>query len=131
MVGTELVGGVNLGGTVFGAENFQSSASVKGGGTIWRRTYLRTLRCLDWEQQMALDDDLDRLLDSTEVLSEDLQVAIGSDLVSMYPNMDVDLVVEIIGEEVKWSGVKWTNVDWLEGARYCQAQFQLASQVTS
>ena len=77
---------------------------------------------------MDLDGDLDRLLDSTEVLSEDLQVAIGSDLVSMYPNMDVDLVVEIIGEEVNWSGVKWTNVDWLEGARYCHAQFQLASQ---
>ena len=80
---------------------------------------------------MDLDGDLDRLLNSTEVLSEDLQVAIGSDLVCMNPNMDVDLVVEIIGEEVKWSGVKWTNVDWLEGARYCQAQFQLASQVTS
>ena len=61
---------------------------------------------------MDLDDDLDRLLDSLEVLSEDLQVAIGSDLVSMYPNLDVDLVVEIIGEEEKMSGVKWTG--WKE-----------------
>ena len=40
MVGTELVKCVNLGGTIFGAENFQSFASVKGGGTwtIRRRT---------------------------------------------------------------------------------------------
>ena len=64
---------------------------------------------------MDLDGDLDRLLDSLEVLSEDLQdysipiVTIGSDLVSMYPNLDVDLVVEIIGEEEKMSGVKWTG----------------------
>ena len=87
-------------------------------------TYLRTLRRLDWEQQMDWDGELDRVLDSTEVLSEDLQdfstpmVAIGSDVVSMYPNLDVDLVVDMIGEEVKKSGVKWTNVDWLEAARY-------------
>ena len=33
MVGTELVKCVNLGGTIFGAENFQSFASVKGGRT--------------------------------------------------------------------------------------------------
>ena len=87
-------------------------------------TYLRTLRRLDWEQKMDWDGELDRVLDSTEVLSEDLQdfstpmVAIGSDVVSMYPNLDVDLVVNMIGEEVKKSGVEGTNVDWLEGARY-------------
>ena len=87
-------------------------------------SYLRTLRRLDWEKQMDRDGDQDRMLDSTAVLSEDLQdfstpmVAIGSDVVSMYPNLDVDLVVEMIGEEVKRSGVKWTNVDWLEAARY-------------
>ena len=87
-------------------------------------TYLRTLRRLYWEKQMDWDGELDRVLDSTEVLSEDLQdfstpmVAIGSDVVSISPNLDVDLVVNMIGEEVKRSGVKWTNVDWLEAARY-------------
>ena len=28
-------------------------------------------------------------------------VVIGSDVVSMYPNLDVDSVVDIIGEEIK------------------------------
>ena len=38
MVGTKLVECVNLGGTIFGPENFLNIANVKGGGkwTTWR-----------------------------------------------------------------------------------------------
>ena len=74
---------------------------------------------MDWE-----DEDLDRLVDSTEALQEDLQdwsspfVVIGSDVVSLYPNLDTGKIVENLGEIIGRANIKWTNVDLLEGARY-------------
>ena len=85
---------------------------------------MRTLRRFELEERVDWDGDQDRKLESSEVLSEDLQdftipmVAIGSDVVSMYPNLDVNSVVDMIGEEIQRTQVKWTNVAWLEAARY-------------
>ena len=68
--------------------------------------FLKTLRRLRWEKEMDWDiKDKDRLLDSTEVLEEDLQdfmvpaVMIGSDVVRLYTNLAVNEVVNRTEEE--------------------------------
>ena len=67
---------------------------------------------------------MDRRVDSTEVLPEDLQdwstphVIIGSDVISLYPNLDTEKIVENLGEVVELLDMKWSNVDLMEGARY-------------
>ena len=69
-------------------------------------SFLKTLRRLRWEKEMDWDiKDKDRLLDSTEVLEEDLQdfmvpaVIIGSDVVRLYTNLAVNEVVNRTEEE--------------------------------
>ena len=88
-------------------------------------TYVRTLRRLRWEKQMGWDtEDEDRRLDSTEVLKEDLQdftvptVIVGADVVSLYPNLNVDQVVKRIEEEVIRTDMKFEEVDYVEATRY-------------
>ena len=68
--------------------------------------FLKTLRRLRWEKEMDWDiKDKDRLLDSTDVLEEDLQdfmvpaVMIGSDVVRLYTNLAVNEVVNRTEEE--------------------------------
>ena len=87
--------------------------------------YMKTLRRLDWEKENEWEDgDRDRVLDSTEALPEDVQdystpmVVIGSDVVNMYPSLDVDAVADMIAEEVQQIPIKWSNIDYLECARY-------------
>ena len=87
--------------------------------------YMKTLRRLDWEKGNEWEDgDRDRVLDSTEALPEDVQdystpmVVIGSDVVNMYPSLDVDAVADMIAEEVQQIPIKWSNIDYLECARY-------------
>ena len=45
-------------------------------------------------------------------------VIIGGDVVSLYPNLDIQKIVEKLDLIIKESGIKWSNVDMMEGARY-------------
>ena len=87
-------------------------------------SYVRTKRRLNWEKNMEWEEDEDRILDSTEVLAEDLQdysipmVVIGSDVVSLYPNLNVDKIVEIVAQEVERTDMKFSNIDYAEATRY-------------
>ena len=73
----------------------------------------------NWEE-----DDLDRKVDSLEARPEQLQdfekkmVIIGSDVIALYPNLDIRRVVENVKEAVKKSGTTWREIDYLEGVRY-------------
>ena len=86
--------------------------------------YIQTLRRLDWEKSVEWEEDEDRILDSTEVLEEDLQdysvpmVVIGSDVVNLYPNLDVEKIVERVADEVERTDMSFSNVDYLESTRY-------------
>ena len=68
--------------------------------------------------------DLDRRYKGTEVLHEDLQdqtipmVVVGSDVISLYPNLDIRKVGGAVKEAVIKTDVKWEEIDYLEGARY-------------
>ena len=79
---------------------------------------------MDWEKSVEWEEDEDRLLDSTEVLEEDLQdysvpmVVIRSDVVNLYPNLDVEKIVERVAEEVERTDMSFSNVDYLEATRY-------------
>ena len=45
-------------------------------------------------------------------------IMVGADIVSLYPNLNVDQVVLRIEEEVKVSKIKFENIDYLEATRY-------------
>ena len=45
-------------------------------------------------------------------------VMIGSDVVSLYPNLKVGQIVEKIEDEMMRTDIKFENVDYLEAARY-------------
>ena len=86
---------------------------------------MRTRRRVQWEIENDWDEeDIDRKIESTESLEEDFQdfskpmVIVGSDVISLYPNLDTDKIAENMGEIVKNSGIKWSNIDLMEGARY-------------
>ena len=63
-----------------------------------------------------------RVLDSKDALPEMLQdyedkmVIVGSDVISLYPNLEINRVVENVKEAVLASEVRWEEVDCLEGA---------------
>ena len=69
-------------------------------------------------------EELDRVVDSTEVLPEDLQdytvpmVIIGTDVVSLYPSLEIKVVCKRVMEAILLSEVKWQEVDYLEAVRY-------------
>ena len=100
------------------------NCSTVDGRTRCTHTFVQTLRRLRWEQSVEWDEDYDRILDSREVLEEDLQdysipmVMIGADVISLYPNLDVDKVVVRIEEEVKRTDMVFSNVDYLEATCY-------------
>ena len=68
--------------------------------------------------------DHGRTITSDQALPEDIQnfetpmVIMGSDVVSLYPNLDTNKVAERVREAVLKSEVIWENFDYLEGARY-------------
>ena len=87
--------------------------------------FMRMKRRLQWEIEHDWEEeDLERKIESTEALEEDLQdfekpmVIIGGDVVSLYPNLDIQKIVEKLDLIIKESGIKWSNVDMMEGARY-------------
>ena len=87
--------------------------------------YMRWLRRKNWERLVGWsDEDLERVYDSSEVLHEDLQdqtipmVVVGSDVVQLYPSLDIEKVVEVVGRAVMETGVVWEEIDYLEASRY-------------
>ena len=99
---------------------------VKEGGYI-RTTcrFLRLHRRAKWEAKMGWDNmDKSRTISSQEANPEDLQdyssplVIIGSDVVSLYPNLKVREISERIKEAILESEMTWEEVDYLEAARY-------------
>ena len=78
-----------------------------------------------WEDSCGWDpEDGNRLVYSTEVLPEDLQdftcpmVCVGNDVVSLYPNLDIEKVAKNMKEAILSSTITWQDVDYLEAARY-------------
>ena len=63
-------------------------------------------------------------MDSSEALPEMIQnyeekmVLIGGDVISLYPNLEIDSMVEKVKEAILTSDMKWEDVDYLEGVRY-------------
>ena len=94
--------------------------------------YLKGLRERKWREAYGWDGgDLDRKIRSTEALPEHLQdfeknmVLIGSDVISLYPNLEVDKVVNNIREAIEIANVKWEEVDYREGVRYLALNWDL------
>ena len=93
---------------------------------------LKGLRHQKWKDSMGwVDDDLDRKVYSDEVLPELLQdfetemVLVGSDVISLYPNLEVEKVVESVREAVLKSNIQWEDVDYREGVRYLALNWDL------
>ena len=93
---------------------------------------LKGLRDRKWKHSKGWDErDLDRKFYSYEVLPELLQdfetemVLVGSDVVSLYPNLEVEKVVGSIREAVLKSNIKWEEVDYREGVRYLALNWDL------
>ena len=86
--------------------------------------YLKGLRQYLWERKIGIGTNPNMMIDSKDALPENLQdyqtpmVLCGSDVVSLYPNMEVDRVAENIKEAVLGSNMKWEEFDYMEGARY-------------
>ena len=101
-----------------------------GALTIETRTrvtanWMRKMRTLDWERRTKWDPlDHGRTITSTTALPEDMHnyqvpmFILGSDVVSLYPNLDTVLVEERVREAVIDSKIKWEGVDYREGVRY-------------
>ena len=86
---------------------------------------MKLLRRKLWETQVGWDaTDLERKYEGTEVLHEDLQeqsepmLIIGTDVVNLYPSLDISKVVGEVQEAIMGSRIEWQDIDYLEGARY-------------
>ena len=97
----------------------------ENGRVLTTTSFMRGLRRDQWETKVGWRGDMDdRILASTEVLHEDLQdqtvpmVAIGSDVVNLYPNLDIVKVVEAVQQAIMESPVQFEDVDFLEASRY-------------
>ena len=59
-----------------------------------------------------------------ESLPEDVQdqsqpmVVVGTDVVNLYPSLDIGKVVDIVRDAVLQSRVSWEEIDYLEASRY-------------
>ena len=87
--------------------------------------WIKKLRRTKWEEDNNWDPrDGMRTLRSSEVLPEDLQdyqvpmVVMGMDVVSLYPNLDINKVGEKVKEAVLTSNIKWEGIDFMEAVRY-------------
>ena len=87
---------------------------------------MKSLRMKTWEETNGWEGnpEIDRILDSERALPEQIQdfetqmVLIGSDVISLYPNLVVNQVVERVKEAVVESSLKWEGIDYLECVRY-------------
>ena len=87
--------------------------------------FLMLHRRAKWvEEHKWRKEDKYRKVRSTEVNQEDIQdftspmVIIGSDVISLYPNLDVTQVSKEMETAILESEITWEEVDYLEGARY-------------
>ena len=87
--------------------------------------WLKAKRRTEWEKDVGFDPlDTERTWSSEQVLPEDLQnyqvpmVILGSDVVSLYPNLDINKVGDRVKEAVLSSNIKWEGVNYLEAVRY-------------
>ena len=83
------------------------------------------LRSEDWETRVGWKgEDKDRIFNSADVLHEDLQyqtipmVIVGSDVVNLYPNLDINKVVDTVQLAIMESSIQFDEIDYLEAARY-------------
>ena len=97
------------------------------------RGFMEKLRRNKWETEVGLvDNDLDRKITSTKSNLEDIQdfscpmVIVGTDVVSLYPNLDITRVVHNIEEAILSSKMKWVDIDYLEGVRYVALNWSAA-----
>ena len=86
---------------------------------------MKQLRRRRWEELVRWDpQDLERRFQAKEMLPEDRQdqtipmVVIGTDVVNLYPSLNIKKLVKEVGTAVLESGVQWEELDYLEGARY-------------
>ena len=87
--------------------------------------WLKYMRRTEWEKEHNWDPrDTERTWLSTEVLPEDLQdyqrpmVVLGMDVVSLYPNLDIEKVGDRIREAVMKSPISWEGINYMEAVRY-------------
>ena len=85
-----------------------------------------------WKKAHGWEDgDLDRLIISSEALPEHLQdyeanmVLIGSDVVNLFPSLEVEAVVNEMREAVMKSNMQWEEIDYREGVRYLALNWDL------
>ena len=45
-------------------------------------------------------------------------VVVGSDVVALYPNLDIEKVAQTVERAVLESSIRWEDIDYLEGCRY-------------
>ena len=75
--------------------------------------------CNSWDST-----DKERRVYGDQVLPEDLQdrtspmVLVGTDVVNLYPSLDITKVVEEVRQAVMDSRIRWQEVDYLEASRY-------------
>ena len=86
---------------------------------------MRALRRHKWEILMRWDPtDKDRIITASEALPEDVQdrslpmIVIGSDVVNLYPSLDIQKIVGLVKQSLMDTTIEWEEVDYLEGARY-------------
>ena len=89
--------------------------------TSWMKGYRRN----KWELDNMWDgNQLERMVSGTDALHEDLQdvskpmVIVGTDVINLYPSLDIKKVVGTVRDAVLESNIKWEQNDYLEGARY-------------
>ena len=86
---------------------------------------MKKLRRKRWDTLVGWDeDDVTRVFSGDEMLPEDIQdqsapmVVIGTDVINLYPSLDIGQVVEEVREAILDTGIKFEDVDYLEAARY-------------
>ena len=87
--------------------------------------FLELHRRNKWENLVGWDgEDKHRIFTSSEMNPEDIQdytcpmALIGSDVVSLYPNLDVAAISQRMREAILMSNIQWENVDYLEATKY-------------
>ena len=102
----------------------QDGISAEGRILITRGA-MKRLRRLNWMENIGWDDgNITVEYDGREVLHEDLQhqgvpmVLIGTDVINLYPSLDIERVVEDVQQAILDSNITWREIDYLEAARY-------------
>ena len=95
------------------------------GRTMVTMSCMKRLRKKQWAEDSGWNGkDNDKVLYGTEVLHEDLQdvskpmVIVGTDVVNLYPSLDINKVVGDVRKAVFETKIMWQELDYLEGARY-------------